>query len=118
MECKFYNKHLDTIREMIGCLYSLNGCGAGGMLHILLDDDNIDDDDITWCLKECLKHPEKEESCLGKLICEEYLKLSMEERRLLTGTYIGHWSCPFVSEEQNCSECEIVKGFDYEDPEW
>lgn len=53
-ECKYYNKHLETIREYIGCLYELEGCCAGGMLHILFDDDNIDDDDIAWCLRECL----------------------------------------------------------------
>lgn len=115
MLCKFYNKHLETIRALIGCLYSLDGCGAGGMLHILLDDDNIDNDNIAWCLRECLNHPEEEDSQLGKLICEEYLKLSMEERRLLTGAYIGHWTCPCgLASKQDCLKCEIVNGFDYE----
>ena len=45
MDCKYYNKHLNTICEYVRCLYSLEGCVSGGLLHILLDDDNYDDDE-------------------------------------------------------------------------
>lgn len=110
-KCKYYDKHLDTIREYIGCLYDLEGCETGGLLHILLDDDNYDDDDIAFCLKECLQHPEREESKIGQLICEEYLKLSMEHRRLLCSTYIGHWSC---LNKGNCEQCFICCGDEFE----
>lgn len=109
--CKYYDKHLDTIREYIGCLYSLDGCGCGGLLHILLDDDNYDDDDITYCLKECLSHPEREEAAIGQLICNEYLKLPMEQRRLLCNTYIGHWSC---FNDGECNGCFIASGDELE----
>lgn len=109
--CKYYDKHLDTIREYISSLYNLEGCGSGGLLHILLDDDNYDDDDIAFCLKECLLHPEREESKLGQLICQEYLKLSMEQRRLLCSTYIGHWSC---IDGGKCDECFICCGDNFE----
>lgn len=111
-KCKYYNKHLETIAEYIGCLYNLEDCGTGGLLHILLDDDNYDDDDILWCLKGCLCQPEKEESAIGKLICEEYLKLSMPERRLLTYSYIGNYGCNYNG--KNCNSCEIFKGFEFE----
>lgn len=94
---------MDTIREYIGALYNLEGCSAGGLLHILLDDDNYNDDDICWCLKECLNHPEREESKkIGKLICEEYLSLPMEKMRLLCSTYIGHYSCFDCSRHNEC----------------
>lgn len=44
MKCKYYNEYLETIKEYIGCLYNLPLCGSGGLLHILLDDDNYDVD--------------------------------------------------------------------------
>lgn len=107
MNCKYYSEHLETVREYIRCLYSLSGCGSGGLLHILLDDDNIDDDDILFCLKECIQHPDREESKIGQLICEEYLELSMEQRRLLTNTYRGHWGCYALG---GCGQCFITTG--------
>lgn len=57
MECKFFNKRMKTLKEYCSCLYKLDGCGAGGLLHILLDDDNYLDDDIKWCIDQCVKHP-------------------------------------------------------------
>lgn len=82
-ECKYYNKHLDTIRAYIGCLYSIAGCSCGGLLHIVTDDKNVRDSDIEFCLQQCNEHPECEESELGKLICKELLKLTMPQRRLV-----------------------------------
>lgn len=109
-KCKYYNKHLETIKEYISCLYELEGCGCGGLLHILLDDDNYDDDDIAYCWKECIQNTEREESKIGALICEEYMKLPMQERRLLCSTYIGHWSCF----DNNCKDCFIENGDEFE----
>ena len=109
-KCKYYNQHLETIREYIGCLYSLKDCCTGGLLHILLDDNNYTDNDIAYCWKECIQHPEHEESKIGQLICEEYMKLNMPERRLLTDIYIGHWSCL----ESDCKKCFIQIGDEFE----
>ena len=105
--CKYYSPHLETVRAYIGCLYDIKGCEAGGMLHILLDDDNLDDDSILWCLKECLNHPEKEETQIGKLICEEYLRLSMQERRLLTRDYVYDFRCWCHA---GCQNCDVETG--------
>jgi hypothetical protein len=110
--CKYFNKHLETIREYISCLYNLEGCGSGGLLHILTDDDNYMDSDIFFCLSECNRHPEKEESQIGRLICEEYLRLPMEQRRLLSSSYIGHWTC---RNDERCEECFIQVGDEYEE---
>lgn len=106
-KCKHYCKHLETIYEYIECLYKLESCGAGGLLHILTDDDNYRDCDILYCLSECIRHPEREESQLGRLICEEYLRLPIEQRRLLSSLYAGHWTCRGNGE---CSKCEIETG--------
>lgn len=79
---KYYKPRMKTLLEYCKCLYQLEGCSCGGNLHILLDDDNIETDDILFCLNECITHPEDEDSDLGILICKEYLKLSDKEREL------------------------------------
>ena len=103
--CKYYHKHLETIREYIGCLYGLEGCCTGGLLHILLDDNNLEDHHIEWCLKQCEEHPENEESEIGKLICKEYLKLTIPQRRLLCHDYL-----PFPGCNWGCENCYIENG--------
>ena len=110
-DCKHYDKHLETIRQYIGCLYELEECCTGGFLHILLDDDNYDNTSIIHCLRDCLLHPEYEESAIGKLICEEYIKLPIQQRRLLTSQYIGHWSC---FDKGQCEKCVIGIGNEFE----
>lgn len=102
--CKFYTPHMKTVREYIDCLYQLEGCGAGGMLHIVTDDDNIEDEDILFCLKECLNHPEKEEAKIGKLICEEMLKLSRIQRTMLTVGAIPLGTCV----DNDCDTCQYT----------
>lgn len=106
--CKYYNKHLETVREYISCLYRLDGCCTGGLLHIVLDDGNLDADDIQWCLEQCVIHPEREESEIGKLICISLLGLPIEQRRLV---YQHDWKTE--SEcwgPEHCSQCWIEKG--------
>lgn len=114
MKCQYYTKHLETIFGYIKCLYEIEGCGAGGLLHILLDDDNLDDSSISYCLAECIKHPEREESKLGALICEEYLKLNEHERKLLSERGNGGFFECIVKPGIYCNkDCWICKeGFD------
>ena len=104
-ECKYYDSHLETIAEYIRCLYNLDGCCTGGLLHVLLDDDNYDDKNILLCLKKCLLNPEKEESKIGQLICEEYLKLTIQQRRLLCKPYINGGYCL-----EKCEKCFVEIG--------
>ena len=52
--CKYYKPYMDTLKELIEYYYTLEGCGAGGPLHILLDDDNYDIGSIRWCIKYCI----------------------------------------------------------------
>ena len=110
--CKYYTKHLDTIRAYISCLYGLDdgNCCTGGLLHIVTDDGNLEDCHIKWCLEECEKHPEREESEIGKLICKELLNLPMEQRRLVyePDTYIFA-----ICDPNHCDKCPIVN-----DEEW
>lgn len=109
-KCKFYNPHMDTIYEYCKCLYRLDGCICGGSLHILLDDDNIDTDDILFCLNECVTHPEEEGSELGVLICKEYLKLSLRERYFLDSMWNGMgYDC---INNGDCSSCPRMDGLE------
>ena len=106
--CKYWNPHMNTVLEYCRCLYKIDGCGAGGSLHILLDDDNYDTDSVVFCLKECLAHPEKEESELGRMICEEFLKMSIKERILFLNVWTGRVIRCEETGKVNCEDCEEV----------
>lgn len=109
-KCQFYTPHMETLLKYCNALYSLKGCGSGGLLHILLDDDNIDDESICYCLKECLLHPEKEESALGILICHEYLKMPIEDRMIFDELWCG-WDgeCENYPVVHRCVDCYHIE---------
>lgn len=46
----------NEIIELTKELYSCEGCEVGGPLHIVLDDDNVENHDILWCLKYVSDH--------------------------------------------------------------
>lgn len=107
-DCPYYNPHLNTIRELISCLYNLEGCCTGGLAHIVTDDNNIEDHHIQFVLDECNKEENKnrEEVGLVKLICEELLKLSINERILLFMSYYRYIFCS----DNDCKNCPVYKG--------
>lgn len=104
--CKYFKPNMKTLAVYCSALYELEGCAAGGLLHIVLDDYNYEDGHLLWCLKECRKHPENEESELGALICIRLLDMTMEERDV----FFRYWSggedivmyCVFAGD---CKEC-------------
>lgn len=104
-DCMHYTPHLYTIMQLISCLYSLEGCCCGGLAHIVVDENNIDDDSIKCILEECDKEENKDhtERGLVKLICEELLKLSMQERVLLFSSYYCYRVC-----NGHCNDCAIT----------
>lgn len=105
--CKYYIPHLETIRELIACLYALEGCCCGGLAHIVTDDNNIEDHHIQFVLNECNldENKDREEVGLVKLICEELLKLSIQQRALLMTSYYAYGYCI-----DGCENCPITKG--------
>ena len=112
-KCQFYTPHMETLLTYCNALYSLKGYESGGLLHILLDDGNIDDESICYCLKECLLNPEKEESELGILICHEYFKMPIEDRMIFNKIWRG-WdgecktNCPVVHRRVDCYRIDPV----------
>lgn len=107
MKCKYYSQHLETIQRYIECLYSIEGCSCGGLLHILTDDGNVQDNDIDWCLEyiEREENRGREEYEISKLICKEMKKLSLPQRKLVYG--YGPYS--FICNEpyNRCCECDV-----------
>ena len=105
-KCIYYIPEWEALITLCNKLYSLEECSCGGMLHILLDDGNIDDDDIEFCLDECIKHPEKPESNLGILICYEYLKMDTAGRKMFE-----HYRSNRVlnCRKDDCSTCYFNK---------
>lgn len=63
---------LNQIKQFL----SLDGNEVGGNLHIVLDDGNLEDDDIEFCLIRCATNSD----FLGYTICANLLNISYEER--------------------------------------
>lgn len=75
------------IRELIKIIYTKYNC-AGGHLHIVLDDCNIEDDNIVWCLENSIsKIINKEEKKIYTECAELLLKLSYSSRKRLLSNY-------------------------------
>lgn len=98
-KCKYFKPEWDALKKLCKKLYGFPYCGSGGPLHILLDDNNVDDCFIEYCLEQCLTFPEKPESLLGMLICYEYLKMPMRDRLLFDWYWCG-------SELECCGDCD------------
>lgn len=64
--------------------YSLPGNSVGGSLHIVLDDENIQDEHIEYCIKYAEECGDAEGVRLGKLL----LKASMTQRKQLVKSSI------------------------------
>ena len=77
-----------TINEVIPLVnkyYSMPENGCGGSLHNVLDDGNISDRDILFCLDEAKKNSDKEGIELANLL----LKMSKIQRRKV---YMELWN--------------------------
>jgi hypothetical protein len=77
--------------QLIGEVYGFNG--VGGNAHIVLDDWNIDDDDIRWCLDVAMKenaHEADTDQLAAERAClEALLALSLDERASALAIYEG-----------------------------
>jgi hypothetical protein len=71
--------------DQISSYYQVDGNGAGGTLHIVLDDGNVETDHIQWCIDNTIK-AENDQEALD--IANELLKLSYSARKRL---YNNQW---------------------------
>lgn len=63
--------------------YALPDNGVGGSLHIVLDDDNIENHHIQWCIEHAQEKGDVEGVRLGNLL----LKASKTQRKRLVKSY-------------------------------
>ena len=109
-KCKYYTPYMDTLKQIVERYYKLDGCSSGGPLHILLDDNNYDIKSIRFCMDECFKHLETTSRyplsahILGIMICNEYTKMSLEERATFDALLCGdRLDC-----RGNCDICPVL----------
>jgi len=69
--------------------YALPGNRVGGSLHIVLDDDNIGDNHIKYCIEYAKSKNDIEGIKLGELI----LKASKTQRKKLVNNYSHYCYC-------------------------
>lgn len=60
-----------------------HGRAAGGYLHIVVDDGNLEDGHIQYCIGDAREHGDRHAVLIG----EELLSWSMEKREELYGRY-------------------------------
>ena len=106
MRCKYWSEDIDKINLLVEILYDDLGECCGGLLHIVLDDGNLEDHHILWCRNECDKREnwDRHDRLLCKRIANEMLGLTMEQRRLLYQQSCG-MNC-----DGNCNDCPVVTG--------
>ena len=83
------------LAKLVAELYSMPECGVGGPLHIVLDDGNIDDESIYFCMKSVRLHFSVVQGLNSNAIievCNEIaeilLSMPMEQRQEL---YESNW---------------------------
>ena len=83
--CKYYHKSMPIIAGMIHILYDLEGCKCGGLCHIVVDEDNVDDESLDAVINICNQEEYKDriDKDLSRYICEQLKLLSIEQRNLL-----------------------------------
>lgn len=106
MRCGYHNIVMDELLQLCKHFYTLEGCAAGGPLHILLDDDNLDDDDILFCANQCAEHPDLYIRTCGMIICMGYFQMSMIERKIFDWYWNGNsLEC---HHDGACGECRLL----------
>jgi len=65
------------VQPLVEAFYELDGNGAGGSLHVVLDDGNLEDDNIKYCIKYAQERADHTAELLGQVL----LQMSPTQRR-------------------------------------
>ena len=79
---------MTEILDLIKDYYSKDGNGTGGNLHITLDDWNLEDSNIKFCIKLSEKNKDKD----GINIGNKLLALSKIRREKILSEFWQYWS--------------------------
>lgn len=69
----------EIILKQIKQFLSLEGNEIGGNLHIVLDDGNLENENIAWCMHLCIN----KQDFLGFSICDNLLRITYKEREAI-----------------------------------
>lgn len=58
------------VAPLVVAYYAKPENGAGGHCHIVLDDGNVTDDDVRFCLEECEREGDEDGAALMRLFLE------------------------------------------------
>ncbi len=72
------------VLSLVKAFYQKEGNGCGGNLHIVLDDGNIEDEHILFCLRQC----EAKSDTDGIILCNLLQRMSKTQRLKI---YRTHW---------------------------
>lgn len=75
-----------TVPEVLPMMYAYRdteGNGAGGSLHIVLDDGNTEDDHVKWCIE----HAKERGDVAGVELGEMLLRMSRTQRKKLSARF-------------------------------
>jgi len=64
----------DRLQTLVHAIYECPGGGCGCCLHIVLDDTNLEDSHIQWCLDNSIKHG------ICREVAEMLLSIPVEDR--------------------------------------
>lgn len=95
-----------TIPEVLPVMRAfarLPGNGAAGSLHIVLDDGNVSDEDVRFCLEEARLRGDVPGAELAGLL----LRMSRTQRRKLSALFY-HDECPHCYKGQHADHGECV----------
>ena len=71
------NDYMRKLLKLCVEWYAISGNECGGCLHIVLDDDNVDNDDLLWCLNRTTDKK-------AIAIIEGFQQLSLMQRKWVT----------------------------------
>ena len=112
MNCKYWTQEVEKVVSLIKELYKKEP--AGGMLHIVVDDGNLEDEHIQWCIDYCNR--EENANRHDKLMCldiaNRMLELTYEQRVLV---YYMEMSFECTGD---CMKCAVERAIEDDENLW
>ncbi len=80
-----YHYAMPIVAELVNLLYSIDGCECAGLAHVVIDDNNISNEDLTFTISYCDKpeNVDRKEQHLVKCIMKYLLEMSIQQRFLM-----------------------------------
>lgn len=130
-----YHSAMPTIIRLIQALYEIDSCSCGGLGHVVIDDNNVEDIHLERTIELCNEEQSKDKPERFLVICiMEYLKLLTEEQRKLLFALMEEkdgnadpdyldepsfdvWYEWYMSKHQNDSMHDVIAGTPVQIPE-